>query len=117
VRARAVDLDLGHHRERDAVVELAERRDLVVVARVLRAKLVARKAEHHQPLVLVRLPQLLQPVELRREAALAGGVDDQQHLALVAGELDALAADCLCLETPHIGLFHRGRLPSRSARA
>jgi hypothetical protein len=49
----------------------------------------------------------LQAVELRREAALAGGVDDQQHLALVAAQLDALATDGLCLEAPHVGLFHR----------
>src|SRR5262245_61516363 len=102
VRAGAVDVDLGHHRERHAVVELAERRERVVAAGVLGAELVARKAEHDEPLILVRLPQRLQAVELRREAALAGGVDDQQYLALVAAQLDALAADRLRLEAPYV---------------
>src|SRR5262249_41627961 len=87
--------------------ELAERRDLVVVARVLAAELVARKAEHDESLVLVRLPQRLQALELRREATLAGGVDDQQHLALVAVELDALAVDGLRLEAPYVGVHRR----------
>jgi hypothetical protein len=44
------------------------------------------------------LPQLLQPLELRREAAFAGRVDDQQHLATVLVQLDRLAVDGLRLE-------------------
>src|SRR5687768_1325460 len=48
VGLRTVDVDLRHHRERDAVVELAERRDLVVRLRVLGAELVARKADDDQ---------------------------------------------------------------------
>src|SRR3954466_1968940 len=70
MRIRAVDLDLGHHREADAVVELAEGRDLVVAARVLVAELVARKADDHQAAFAVLLPQFFQALELRREAAL-----------------------------------------------
>ena len=56
----AVDVDLGEHRERHAVVDLAELADLVLGARLLRAELVAREAEHDQALVvqvLVELPR------------------------------------------------------------
>src|SRR6059058_1393456 len=42
MRAGAVDLDLRHHREGDAVVELAEGRDLFVLSRVLRTELIGR---------------------------------------------------------------------------
>ena len=91
MRLVAVDVDLAHHRKADAVVELAERGDLVVRARVLGAELVAREADHDQALVAVVLPELLEAGELRREAALARGVDDQQHLAALARELRRLA--------------------------
>jgi len=43
--------------------------------------------EHGEAAILVGLVELLQPLVLGREAALAGGVDDQQHLALVVREL------------------------------
>src|SRR4051812_9764609 len=98
VRVAAVDVDLGHHREAHAVVALAELADLRIAARILRAELVAGEADHHQPAVLVGLVQLLQPAELRREAASAGGVDDQQHLACVLLQRDGLAVDALGLE-------------------
>src|SRR6476660_8711896 len=69
----AVDVDLAHHGKRDAVVQLAERRDLVVRPRVLGAELVARKADDDETAVAVRLPELFEACELRREAALARG--------------------------------------------
>jgi len=47
--------DFGKHRERHAEVELAERRNLVVAAWILGAELVARKTEHDQTLVALRL--------------------------------------------------------------
>ena len=93
MRGRAVDIDLGHHGEAHTVVELAERRDLVLAARVLRAELVARETQHDQALVLVGLPELFQAIELGREAAFAGGVDDEDDLASVLVELDRLAGD------------------------
>src|ERR1017187_389686 len=67
----AVDVDLAHHRKADAVVDLTKGRDLVVRSRVLRAELVARKAEQHEALVAVLFPQLFEPGELRRESAFA----------------------------------------------
>jgi len=79
----AIDIDLGHHGEAHPVIELAERGNFIVRARVLRSKLVAWETQHHQPLVRIALPQLFQAFELRREAALAGRVDDQQDLAFV----------------------------------
>src|SRR5205085_3097371 len=98
VRARAVDVDLGHHREAHAVIELAELRDLLVAARVLRAELVARETEHHQPLAAIGLVQFLQPRELRRIAAGTGGVHDQHRLALELRQGHGLAVDLLGFE-------------------
>src|SRR5690606_14351193 len=84
MRIRPVHLDLGEHREIDPVVERAERLDLRLVARFLVPELVAGEAEHDQAALAVVGPQLLQARVLRREAALRGDVDHQQHLA---GEL------------------------------
>ena len=44
----AIDVDLGEHRKRDVILCLAERLDLPGVARLLRAELVAGKAEHRK---------------------------------------------------------------------
>src|SRR5690349_13264444 len=52
-RALAVDLDLLEHRESDVVVQLAEVGDFLGIARLLRAELVARKAEYLEPLLAV----------------------------------------------------------------
>jgi hypothetical protein len=38
-----------------------------------------------------RLPQLLKPGVLRGEAALGGGIDDEDNLAFVVGEGDLVA--------------------------
>src|SRR5688500_6894546 len=48
VRAVAVDVDLGEHREVNVVGERAEVLDLGFVAGLLMAELVAGKAKHHQ---------------------------------------------------------------------
>ena len=66
VRVVAVDVDLGEHREGDAVVALAERRDLGLVARLLVAELVAGEAEDGEAPLGVGVVQLLQPGVLRR---------------------------------------------------
>ena len=55
VGVATVDIDLGHHREADTVVQLAKLGNLVVAARVLCPKLVARKTQHHQPLFSIGL--------------------------------------------------------------
>ena len=77
----AVDFDLLEQRETDAEVQLAELADRPFVARLLLAELIAGKAQHHQALILVGLPQLFKAFVLRGETALAGGVDHQHGFA------------------------------------
>ena len=89
-RVLAVDVDLGEQRKRDAVVDLAERLDLLLAAGLLRAELVAGKAEDLEPLAVQLLVERLEPLVLRRESALARRVDDQQRLALVLRSLTLL---------------------------
>ena len=75
----------------DPVVELAELCDLVFRARFLRAELIAGKAEHFEAARVHFFVERLEPLVLRREAALARDVHDQQHLVLVGIELLLLA--------------------------
>jgi len=89
----AIDVDLGEHREGDAVVLFAEGADLGLAALFLSAELVAREAEHHQALVGVAALQLFEALVLRREAAGAGGIDDQERLAAIAVQVDGLAVE------------------------
>lgn len=75
----AVDVDLAHDGEGDAVVELAEALDLVVGGGLLAGELVAGEAEDDELVgvgLVEALVQLLQAGVLGREAALGGGVDD-----------------------------------------
>src|SRR6185312_4228838 len=92
VRIGPVDVDLGEHREADAVIYLAELADLVLAARLLVAKLVAREAEHGEALGVKLFVELLQPLILRREPAFARGVDDEQHLSAIVAERDVFPA-------------------------
>src|SRR5438045_4189871 len=86
-----IHVDLGEQWEGDAVVDLAELRDLVLRPRLLRAELIAGKAEYFEPARVHLFVQRLEPLVLRREAAFAVDVHDQQHLVLVAVELLWLA--------------------------
>jgi len=54
------------------------------------AKSFAGEPEHDEPVGAARLVQRLEPLELRREAALRRGVDDEHDLAAVLGQLVAL---------------------------
>src|SRR6266511_1628939 len=94
----AVDVDLREHRKRDAVIDFAERLDVLLASRLLRTELIARKAEHGEPFVGEPLVQRFETFVLGRVTALARGVDDQHHLALVAVEVDRLAVDVLDAE-------------------
>src|SRR5690606_1082122 len=60
----------------------AERRDFTLATRLLLAKLIAGESQHYQAAVLVTLPELFQPLILRRESALAGGVHYQDCLGI-----------------------------------
>ena len=61
-------------------------------ARLLAAELVAREADDAEPTLGVGLLQLLEAGVLRRQPALRRHVDEQERLALVAGEGGGVAA-------------------------
>lgn len=93
----AIDVNLLHDREADAVVDLAKVLDIVVGAGLLVTKLVAGEAEDDKVvgvLLLDRLVELLEALVLGSEAALGGRVDDEDDFALVIGEGDFLALLC-----------------------
>src|SRR5271170_4434132 len=92
----AIHFDFGEQREVDAIIQLAEFLDLIVISGLLMAELVAREGQQLEALVLVLRIQLLQTVVLRREAALAGSIDDQQDLAFVGAELLVFAVIQSC---------------------
>src|SRR5690606_1945751 len=94
MRVITIDVDLAEHREADAVVQLAELADFRLAARLLLAELVAREAKDFQ-LALVLVIQRLQALVLWGKTTLAGGVDDQQHLALVLRQRHIVAVQAL----------------------
>jgi hypothetical protein len=78
-------INFPQHGEADAVVKLAKLLDLIVAAGVLAAELVAREADDFEVvgvLGLQILVELLKPCELGCEAALGGGVDDEDDFAV-----------------------------------
>src|SRR5882757_3667614 len=77
---RAVDLDLGEHRERHIELVGAKLADCSLVPWLLMAELVAREAEHGEAALAKAPVQRFEPCILRGEAALACDIDDQQRL-------------------------------------
>jgi hypothetical protein len=102
VRLVAVDVDLGEHREAHAVVLFAEGADLFLRARLLAAELVAGEAQHFEAAVVQFAVQGFESLVLRREAAFAGGVDDEEGLAAVLREVDRLAVQGGGLEVVYV---------------
>lgn len=89
IRAIAIDLGLPENREAHAVVQLAELGDLVIAAWLLASELIAREAEDLELAWVLFLELLIEGLEtavLWGEAALGGGVDDEEDFALVVGE-------------------------------
>ena len=88
--------------------------DLRRVAGLLAAELVAREAEHRKAARAQRLLQRLEALVLRRESALARGVDDQQHLTLEPLERNSSPASDFAVKsrTPVIVLFRSIENPS-----
>lgn len=89
-----VNVQLAQHRERHAVVDLAEGLDLIVGAGILVAKLVAGEAQDGEVirvLVFDGFVERLEALELGREAAFGSGVHDQGDFALEVGEGVGLA--------------------------
>src|SRR6516225_3526130 len=65
VGAAAVHFDLRKQRKSDAVVQIAERLDFFVGARLLMSELVAGKAKNFEALIVVLRVELLQAFVLR----------------------------------------------------
>ena len=76
-------LELLSDREAHAVVDLAELGNVLIRAFFLIAKIIGGDAHQQQALGFEALMELLQTFVLRREAALAGGVDDQDGFSLL----------------------------------
>src|SRR5581483_3500407 len=94
----AIDFDLFEQREADLVIQRAEIADLFRTARLLMTELVAGETQHHESAILVSAIQRLQPFVLRREAALAGDVDDQHHFTAINIQPARLAFQSVCFE-------------------
>ena len=92
---RAIDFDLGEHRERHVVLVGAKLADCSLVAWLLMAELVARKSEHSEAALAKAPVQRFEARVLRGEAALARDIDDQQRLARKVAERARLAVDGL----------------------
>src|SRR4051794_15008520 len=110
MRVAAVDVDLLEQGKSDVVIGRAERLDLARRSRLLRTELVAGKAEHREAARTEIAMQILQPAILRREAAFARGVDDQQHLSGEAAHGHFFAEKRVGLEI----VDHRHRYPGGS---
>ena len=91
---RKTYVDFSQDGKAHAVIQLAKLLNVVVGARVLAAKLVAREAEDFKVVGvgpgLDVLVQLLEAGELGGEAALGGGVDDEDDFAGELGEVVGL---------------------------
>src|SRR5215510_9981028 len=89
---------LREHRERHVIRALAEGRDLFSRAWLLFAEVVARKAEHGEPLVLQLTVERFEPFILWRVSAVARDVDHERHLAAEVAEIGRLAKQRLSLQ-------------------
>ncbi len=87
----AVDIDLRAQREGHAVVDAAELLDVGIIAGLLVGELPTWEPEHDETLRAIRLVKFLQPVVLRGESALAGGVHDQEGLPAELVQVDGFA--------------------------
>jgi len=100
----AVDVGLGELWEHGTVGELAELGDFFVCARSLLAELVAGEVEDFETLVVQAFVHGLEGFVLRGEAATAGSVDDEEHLALELSEADIVLL--LVLDGEVVDGFH-----------
>ena len=89
----AHDRDLRENRKRDLVFAGGELLDGVVAVGLFLTEVITRERENHETLVLVLRIQGLQTFILGSENAVAGDVDDQEHLAAIGGERHRFAID------------------------
>src|SRR5450432_3300558 len=105
----AIDLQPGKHRKGDAETFAAEASDLAFGTEFLIQELIAGKAQYREPMWLQSLIEALQPLILRGQSAMAGGVDDQEHPALPFRQGNGLAAQQGCGKVIDA---HGGRYPA-----
>src|SRR4051812_44049343 len=92
MRPAAIDLQPGKHRKGDAEILPAKAGDLAFAAELLVQELIAGEAQHGEAMRLQLFMQALQPGILWGKAAMAGGVDDQQHPSTPLRQRDMLTA-------------------------
>src|SRR5580658_9612474 len=83
MRTLPVDLDLREHRKGHVVAAGAEGADFLFIAWLLLAKLIAGEAQYAETARMQLAVQRFQTGVLRREAALARDIHDQQHLVVI----------------------------------
>src|SRR5579872_5318742 len=93
MRQGAVDIDLLEHGKAHVIGQSAELCDLTRVARLLRAELIAGEAENGKAFRRIFAMQLFEALILRREAAFARDIDDQENIAAKCVERDVAAAE------------------------
>src|SRR6185312_2628153 len=81
------------NREAYVVDRAAEALDRRCITRLLLAELIAGKSQHREAARPEFLVEIVEPGILRREAAMAGRVDDQQDLVLEGGERNLAAIE------------------------
>src|ERR1700733_5667252 len=109
----SIYIDLPEHCKIHAIITLAEVGDMLAIAWLLPAELIAWEPKHFQASVRIFFMQLLQSRILRRESTLARGIDDQQNVTLVLVESNFLAIKCLSFE--FVYRAHKISLPGFTA--
>jgi len=95
VSVLAIDVDFFEQRKANLISHFAKIGNFLAVARFLLAELVAREAQNCKALIFEFPIKLLQSAILRREAAAAGRVDDQQHLAFERLQRNRFAGEAI----------------------
>lgn len=114
-----VDVDFGEEGKADAIICGAEGADFVRAAGLLFAELIAREAEHGKAAIFIGAVERFEAGVLRRESALACGVDDEQDAAAkgVEGEIAAVE-EARGEGVKGVGTIrHGGKKPKRAAGA
>jgi hypothetical protein len=78
-----VDLELRKKWESHSEVDLTDLLDGLVGLWFLREELITRKAEHHEVIVRIGIPEGFELLELWSESTLGGSVDDEEDFSSV----------------------------------
>ena len=90
MRVGTVDVNFGEEGKADAKISLAKGGDVGLGSGFLMAELVAGEAEDGETAILIGGEKRLQSCVLRGIAALAGGVDDEQDVAVKGAQTGGL---------------------------